>query len=77
MVIARLKIKVPGLMVTHCSVHRLALAASAAARLTPWFKHFVNQVYSFFSHSTVCIAELAEMQWVMDHPPLAKAQKAF
>lgn len=72
-VMARLKTKVPGLAVTHCSAHMLALAASAAARLTPWFKHFekiVNQVYTFFSRSTVRTAELLEMQRVKDHPTL-------
>ena len=59
---AQLKTKVPSIIVTHCLAHRLALAASAAARLTPWFTHFekiVNQVYTFFSRSAVHTAELS------------------
>lgn len=72
-VMARLKSRVPGLIVTHCSAHRLALAASDAARKTTWFKRFesmVNQVYTFFSRSTVRTAELVEMQSVLDYPKL-------
>ncbi|XP_011409071.1 PREDICTED: zinc finger protein 862-like, partial [Amphimedon queenslandica] len=72
-VIVQLKIKVPGLIATHCSAHRLALAASDAAHTTPWFARFeriLNQVYSFFSRSAVHTAELVEIQRMMDHPKL-------
>ena len=70
-VMAQLKAKIPGLIVTHCSAHRLALAASDSARITPWFNRFekvVNQIYTFFSRSAVRTAELIEMQRVLDHP---------
>ena len=53
-VMARLRRKVPDLVVTHCSAHRLALAASDTARRFSWFKRFerlVSQVYTFFSCS--------------------------
>ena len=72
-VMVQLKTKVPHLIVTHCSAHRLALAASDAARSTPWFARFekiVNQVYTFFSRSAVHTAELLDMQRVLDHPKL-------
>ena len=72
-VMAQLKVKVPRLIFTHCSAHRLALAASDAACATSWFKRFegmANQAYTFFSHtcSTVHTPELVDMQSVMDHP---------
>ena len=74
----QLKTKVPGLIVTHCSAHRLSLAASDAAHATPWFAWFekvLNQVYTFFSRSAVHTAELQDMQRVLDHPKL-KLKKA-
>ena len=72
-VMARLKAKVPGLIVTHCAAHRVALAACDAANAEPWFRKFeksLNQVYTFFSRSSARTAELKEMQSLLDHPQL-------
>lgn len=77
-VIVQLKIKVPGLIATHCSAHRLALAASDAAHTTPWFARFeriLNQIYSFFSRSVVHTAELVEIQ--SDGPSKSEAKKTL
>ena len=82
---AQLKTELPQLIVTHCSAHRLAqhrlaLAASDAAHANSWFKRFettLNQVYTFFSHSTVCAAELEEVQRTMNHHPKLKTSEAF
>ena len=43
-VMAQLKAKIPGLIVMHCSAHRLALAASDSAHITPWFNCFEKVV---------------------------------
>ena len=70
-IMARLRRKVPDLVVTHCSAHRLALAASDTARRFSWFKRFerlVSQVYTFFSRSAVHTAQLSEIQRAMNHP---------
>ena len=72
-VMVRLKAKVPGLIVTHCAAHRVASAACDAANAEPWFRKFdksLNQVYTFFSHSSARTAELKEMQSLLDHPQL-------
>ena len=72
-VIARLKAKVPDLIVTHCAAHRVALTACDAANVEPWFRRFeksLNQLYTFFSRSSVHTAELREMQSLLDHPQL-------
>ena len=72
-VMARLKNKVPDLIFTHCSAHRLALATSDTARQFSWFKRFEKilcQVYTFFSRSAVHSAELREVQRVLHHPEL-------
>ena len=55
-VMTRLKSDVPHLIVTHCAAHRIALAASDAAKAEPWFKVFetsLNAVYAYFSRSAV------------------------
>ena len=72
-----IKQHVPELIVTYCSAHRLALASSDAAKSCTWFTRFerlLNQVYSYFSHSTVHTTQLAEMQVVLAFPQ-AKLQK--
>ena len=72
-VMARLKARVPTLIVIHCAAHRLALATSQTAAAFPLFVRFeriLNQVFVFFSRSSVHSAELAEMQTVLNHPHL-------
>ena len=51
-VMAQLKAKIPGFIVTLCSAHRFALAASDSAHATPWFDRFekvLNQIILSFN----------------------------
>ena len=77
-VMVQLKAKVPGLIVTHCSAHRLSLDACDAARATPWFERFLKNYChhcTLFSRSTVRTAKLKEMQQVMNDPKLNKLKR--
>lgn len=72
-VMARLKQKVPNLVVTHCAAHRLSLAACDTAKDLPWFQRFdktLCQVYSFFSRSCVHTVQLSEIQKALNQPEL-------
>lgn len=55
-VTTRLKAIVPLLISTHCSAHRLSLAtceaANSSSSVSP-FEKILNQIYSFFSKSSV------------------------
>ena len=72
-VTTRLKSVVPTLIATHCSAHRLSLAAcdaSNASSMIQRFQRILNQIYVFFSRSSVRTAELSEMQRVLNEPQL-------
>ena len=72
-VITRIKAVVPTLIATHCSAHRLSLAACDASRsssVVQRFQRVLNQIYVFFSRSSVRTAELSEMQKVLNEPHL-------
>lgn len=72
-VTTRLKSVVPTLIATHCSAHRLSLAAcdaSNASSMIQRFQRILNQIYVFFSRSSVRTAELSEMQRVLNEPHL-------
>lgn len=72
-VTTRLKPVVPTLIATHCSAHRLSLAAcdaSNASSMIQRFQRILNQIYVFFSRSSVRTAELSEMQRVLNEPHL-------
>ena len=76
---ARLKAKVPDLIFTHHSAHRLALAASDTARWFSWFKRFERilcQVYTFFSRSAVHSAEVATRSSKGHEPPCTTPETA-
>ena len=50
---------------THCSAHRLSLVAcdaSNASSVIQRFQQILNQIYVFFSRSTVRTSELREVQ---------------
>ena len=68
-VTTRLKSVVPILIATHCSAHRLSLAAcdaSNASSMIQRFQRILNQIYVFFSRSSVRTAKLSEMQRVLN-----------
>ena len=72
-VTTRLKSVVPTLIATHCSAHRLSLAAcdaSNASSMIQRFQRILNQIYVFFSRSSVRTTELSEMQRVLNEPHL-------
>ena len=58
---------------THCSAHRLSLVAcdaSNASSMVQRFQRILNQIYVFFSWSTVRTSELREVQKTLDEPQL-------
>ena len=67
-VVTRIKALVPTLVATHCSAHRLSLAACEAS--SKRFEKILNQTYTFSSRSSVRTAELQEMQTVLEEPHL-------
>ena len=72
-VVTSIKALVPTLVATHCSAHRLSLAACEASNAVASVKRFeeiLNQTYTFFSRSSVRTAELQEMQTVLEEPHL-------
>ena len=74
----RLKTLVLSLISTHCSAHRLSLAACETANSSSSVTHFekiLNQIYTFFSKSAVQTAKLKEIQTVLNEPHL-KLQRA-
>lgn len=76
-VVTRIKRIVPKFISTHCSAHRLQLAACDAADSTSTIKQFqciVNQVYVFFSRSTNRSAQLQEMEKVYNQPSVTVKQ---
>ena len=63
-VTTRIKALVPTLIATHCSAHRLSLAVCEACNSSMSVKRFekvLNQIYTFFSKSSVRTAKLKEM----------------
>ena len=53
-VVTRLKREVPGVLVTHCFVHRLALSWCTGADAIPYMvnvQEIINSVYQFFHNS--------------------------
>ena len=72
-VIARIKLKVPLFLATHCVAHRLSLAAvnaCADSSLVSRFQSLLNEIYSFFSRSTVHTQHLKEVEKAMNDPQL-------
>ena len=64
-VVARIKLKVPLFLATHCVAHRLSLAAvdaCANSNLVSRFQSLLNEIYSFFSRSTVHTQQLKEVE---------------
>ena len=69
----RLKEQVPNFIATHCVAHRLSLATCNAAEksgLVKRFQHTLNEVYVYFSRSTVRTAALREMEQALNDPEL-------
>ena len=76
-VVTRIKNIVPKFISTHCSAHRLQLAACDVAESVPAVVHFqsiVNQIYVFFSRSTNRTAQLQEMAKVLHQPSVTIKQ---
>ena len=72
-VVTIIKQVVPTFIATHCSAHRLSLAtcdASNASTMIQRFQRILNQIYVFFSRSTVRTSELCEMQKALSEPHL-------
>ena len=67
-VVTRIKNIVPKFISTHCSAHRLQLAACDVA------ESIVNQIYVFFSRSTNRTAQLQEMAKVLHQPSVTIKQ---
>ena len=67
-VVTRIKGVVPKFISTHCSAHRLQLAACHAAESIPEvvkFQSTINQIYVYFSRSMNRNAKLQEMEKVL------------
>ncbi len=76
-VVTRIKEIVPQFISTHCSAHRLSLAACDAADSVSeigTFQRILNQVYVFFSRSTTRTAQLKEMEAVLHQPSISVKQ---
>ena len=72
-VVARIKVKVPQFLATHCVAHRLSLAAVNAcvgSSLVSHFQALINQIYSFFSRSSVHTQNLKEIEKAVNDPQL-------
>ena len=68
---------VPFLVANHCIAHRLALACGQAAneiRYLKEFKDILDQLYRFYSNSSVRLAGLKEIQEVLEDPRLNLTQ---
>lgn len=67
---------VPRFISTHCSAHRLSLAACDAANSVPEigkFQRILNQVY-VFSRSTNRTTQLKEMEAILHQPSITVKQ---
>ena len=63
----------PFIVPIHCIAHRLSLATSQASKGIPYlqkYKRLLVSVYSYFSHSSVRVDRLREIQTVLDSPVL-------
>ena len=72
-VVARIKVKVPQFLATHCVAHRLSLAAvdaCAGSSLVSQFQTLINQIYSFFPRNTVHTQHLKEIEKAVNDPQL-------
>lgn len=72
-VVARIKVRVPLFLGTHCVAHRLSLAAvdaSRDSRLVSSFQSLINEIYAFFSRSTVHTQHLREIEKAINDPLL-------
>ena len=72
-VVAHIKLKVPLFLATHCVAHCLSLAAvdaCANSNLVSHFQSLLNEIYSFFSRSTVHTQQLKEVENVINDPQL-------
>ena len=72
-VVARIKVKVPLFLATHCVAHRLSLAAvdaSGDSCLVSKFQSLINEIYAFFSRSTVHTQHLREIEKAINDPLL-------
>ena len=72
-VVAQIKVKVPQFLATHCVAHRLSLAAVNAcvgSSLVSHFQALINQIYSFFSRSSVHTQNLKEIEKAVNDPQL-------
>ena len=72
-VVARIKTKVPLFVATHCVAHRLSLAAvdaSVDSPLVSRFQKITNEIYTFFSRSSVRSEALKEMEKALNDPQL-------
>ena len=72
-VIARIKVKVPLFLATHCVAHRLSLAAvdaSSNSSLVSKFQSSINQIYKYFSRSAVHTQQLREIEKAINDPLL-------
>ena len=72
-VVARIKVKIPTFLATHCVAHRLSLAAVDAcsgSAIVSRFQSIINEIYSFFSRSTVHTSQLREIEKAINDPQL-------
>ena len=72
-VVAHIKVKIPTFLATHCVAHRLSLAAVDACSGSPivsQFRTIINEIYSFFSQSTVHTSQLREIKKAINDPLL-------
>ena len=72
-VMMQLKGVVPLFIATHCAAHSLSLPVSQVCEVVPCAKRFerlINQMYTFFSHSTARSQKLMEIQKVLNEPKL-------
>ena len=72
-VVAHIKLKVPLFLATTCVAHRLFLAAVDACAnsiLVSRFQSLFNEIYSFFSRSTVHTQQVKEVENVINDPHL-------
>ena len=72
-----LRDRVPFLIAHHCIAHRLALACGQSADEIAYlkcFKTILDQLYRFYSNSSVRTAGLRAIQEVIDDPQLKLTQ---
>ena len=76
-VVTRIKDVVPFFISTHCAAHRLSLVACDAADHVPEINRFqkvLNQLYVFFSRSSIRSNDLKEMEKVLNMPAIKLKQ---